>query len=167
MNAGVYVRVSTTQQEDGTSIATQMERCRGNAVGMGYAVKDEFVWPDTRSGDDPESAALDSMLKAVRQRQVDAVFVYNSDRLSRDPLHLLMLVQEFQDAGVRLEFVDGKLEDTPEGRLVLYVQGYAAQKERRQIAPSAPCGARRPWPGPAGCHAAPGPGCTAMTTTRL
>ena len=101
---------------------------------MGYAVKDEFVWPDTRSGEDPESAALDSMLKAVRQRLVDAVFVYTSDRLSRDPLHLLVLIQEFQDAGVLLEFVDGQLEDTPEGRLVLYVQGYAAQKERRQIA---------------------------------
>ncbi len=134
MIAGNYARTSTIQQGDGTSIATQLERCRTKAERMGYTVKDEFVWPDTRSGEDPESAALDSMLKAVRQRLVDAVFVYTSDRLSRDPLHLLVLIQEFQDAGVLLEFVDGQLEDTPEGRLVLYVQGYAAQKERRQIA---------------------------------
>ena len=135
MKAGTYARVSITQQADkGTSLATQLERCRAKAERMGYTVEDEFVWSDTRSGEDPESAALDSMLKAVRQRLVDAVFVYTSDRLSRDPLHLLVVVQEFQDAGVLLEFVDGKLEDTPEGRLVLYVQGYAAQKERRQIA---------------------------------
>lgn len=134
MIAGRYARISSIQQGDGTSVDTQLERCRAKAERMGYTVKNEFVWPDIRSGEDPESAVLNNMLGAVRQKLVDAVFVYTSDRLSRDPLQLLVLVQEFQDAGVLLEFVDGKLEDTPEGRLVLYVQGYAAQKERRQIA---------------------------------
>ena len=133
MKAGIYIRVSTAQQEDGTSLGTQLERCRAKAERMGYAVEDRFVWSDTRSGEDPESAPLESMLKAVRQRLVDAVVVYNSERLSRHPGHLLMLVEEFDEAGVPLIFVLGKLEDTPEGRVVLYIQGYAAQKERMQI----------------------------------
>ena len=134
MKAGIYLRVSTSQQGDGTSLETQEELCRAMAKQMGYDVHEEFVLRETWTGADLERPMLDRMRRAAREKLVDAEFVYNSDRLSRDPLHLLMLVQEFQDAGVSLHFVEGSLEDTPEGRLVLYVQGYAGQKERAWIA---------------------------------
>ena len=131
--AGIYTRVSTAQQADRTSPATQLERCRAKAESMGYIVDPESVWTDTLSAEYLERPVMDRMLSAVRQKSVDAVLVYDSDRLAREPLDLLLVVQEFQDAGVLLEFVNGELEDTPDGRLVMYVQGYAAQKERRQI----------------------------------
>ena len=50
MKAGIYIRVSTAQQEDGTSLGTQLERCRAEAERMGYAVDEGFVWCDTRRG---------------------------------------------------------------------------------------------------------------------
>ena len=41
-----------------------------------------------------------------------------------------MLIDKLRKDGVELVFVEGSLEDTPEGRLILYVQGYAGQQER-------------------------------------
>ena len=132
--AGLYARVSDLPQaKDGTSMGTQEDHCQARAEQAGYTVSEEFVWREIWMGEDLGRPMLGRMLSAVRQKLVDAVFVYDLDRLARDPLDLLIIVQEFQDAGVLLEFVQGKLEDTPEGRLVMYVQGYAAQKERRQI----------------------------------
>ena len=134
MFAVTYSRSSTPQQEDGTSLDTQGERTGAMAKQLGFEVPEEFALREIWTGADLERPMLDRLRRSVRENAVEAVFAYSPDRLSRDPLHLLMLVQEFQDHGVPLYFVDGKLEDTPEGRLVLYVQGYAGQKERSLIA---------------------------------
>lgn len=109
---------------------------------------------------------LDRLRRAVRKKLLDAVFVYSPDRLSRDPLHQQMLVQEFQDHGVVLHFVEGKLEDTPEGRLVLYVQGYAGQKERSQIAERTMRG-KRWWQSPVGFPTVRGMKFSDTTTTEI
>ena len=93
MRVGIYVRVSTSQQEDGTSLSTQEERCRAAVKLSGYDVVEEFVWHESWTGADLERPMLDRMRRAMREGVVDAVFVPNPDRLSRDPLHLLMLVQ--------------------------------------------------------------------------
>ena len=115
MKAGIYLRVSTSQQEDGTSLGTQEERCRAAAKQLSYDVQEEFVWRESWTGADLARPMLDMMRRAVQEKLVDAAFVYNSDRLSREPLHLLMLVQEFQDAGVPLHFVEGKLRTPRRG----------------------------------------------------
>ena len=74
------------------------------------------------------------MREAARAGQISALFVYTPDRLSRDPIHLLLLLNELQANDVKLQFVEGISDSTTEGQLMMYVQGYAGQRERAQIA---------------------------------
>ena len=74
MRVGIYVRVSTSQQEDGTSLSTQEERCRAAVKLSGYDVVEEFVWHESWTGADLERPMLDRMRRAMREGVVDAVF---------------------------------------------------------------------------------------------
>ena len=134
MIAGIYVRTSTVKQgEEGTSLETQEERARLKAIELGYEVDSAYIWRDTESGAYIERPGLNRMLQAVKSRRVDVVIVYDHDRLSRDPLDLLNIQRVFIDAGVPLEFVRGPSDTSPEGQLMTYFMGYAAQRERLQF----------------------------------
>ena len=134
MIAGIYVRTSTVRQgEAGTSLQTQEEQARLKAIELGYQVDDAYIWRDMESGADMDRTGLNRMLQAVRNREVDMVIVYDHDRLSRDPLDLLNIQRVFIDACVSLEFVRGPSDTSPEGQLMTYFLGSAAQKERLQL----------------------------------
>lgn len=134
--AAIYVRVSTRDQEqEGTSLATQEERCRAYAAEHGYQVDESHVYREVFTGaelwDRPE---LTRLREIVRARDVDVIVSYAIDRLSRDPVHLGVILSEAEYAGVRVEFVTEPLDDSPEGQLIRFVRGYAAKIERMKIA---------------------------------
>ena len=133
MKAGILSRVSTSKQEDGTSLDTQELACLAEAEKLDYRVTPEHRWREVWTGADLERPVLSQVRASARSGVLEALIVYSADRLSRDPLHLLMLMKEFSDCGVRLHFVQGITDDTPEGQLITYIQGYTAQKERSQI----------------------------------
>ena len=134
MKAGIYVRVSTSQQEDGTSPETQEARCRLAAEMAGYEVDPGSVWREQWTAIELDRPKLNEVRQAARAGRFSALIVYTPDRLSREPVHLLMLLDELQRHGVKLQFVEGISDSTPEGQLLMYVQGYAGQRERAQIA---------------------------------
>ena len=133
-NCGIYARLSTIQQEEGTSLDTQIERCEAAALDLGYVVKPEFVWRESWTGTELKRPVLDQVRQVVADGSVDAVVVYSPDRLARDPLHMVMLAREFQESGAALHFVLGPSDDSPEGQLLMYIQGYVGMMEHRQIA---------------------------------
>ncbi|MDP9364381.1 MAG: recombinase family protein, partial [Chloroflexota bacterium] len=128
--AALYVRVSTTRQEDdGTSLDTQEAACRAFAAEKGYAVAG--VYREVHSGADLfERPRLSELRESVRRREVDAVVAYALDRLTRNQAHLGLLLTEADHAGVAVELVTEALDDTPEGRLLQSVRGYVAEIER-------------------------------------
>ena len=128
--AACYVRISTHGQEDGTSLQSQEESCRGQAEAKGYCVEERHIFRETYTAAELERPELDRLMAVAQTSVVAAVFVHHLDRWSRDPLHALVLMDELRKHGVELVFVQGNLEDTPEGRLILYVQGFAGQQER-------------------------------------
>ncbi|MFZ5767416.1 MAG: recombinase family protein, partial [Bacillota bacterium] len=69
----------------------------------------------------------------VHERDVDLVVVYDPDRLARNLSHQLLLTEEFEQAGVRLEFVDFEWRDTPEGKLFYSLRGAIAEYEKEKI----------------------------------
>ena len=133
MQSGIYVRVSTNQQEDGTSLDTQERHCLDAATAMGGTVSPRHIWRETASGSDTHRPLLDDMRRCVREQEIESLFIYDADRLSRDPLDLLTLITEAQTFGVDVHFVQGGSDTSPQGQLVLYVRGYAAQQERLRI----------------------------------
>lgn len=127
----IMARVSTDQQErEGTSLDTQIEQCMRQAELDGEAVNHDYVYREQWSGADINRPVLTLLRQAVQNGEIRVVYAYSPDRLSRDPLHLLTLMEEFASAGVELRFVRGFTEDTPEGRLMMYIHGYVGQRER-------------------------------------
>lgn len=133
--AATYGRVSTDAQErEGTSLETQEEACRTLAIRQGYRVAEGHVYRESHSGSELwDRPLLTALRDAVRQRLIDAVIVYETGRLSRDPVHLLIIAEECAHWGVALIFVQDPVDTSDEGRLMLHVKGYAAKLEREKI----------------------------------
>ena len=129
----IYCRVSTKgQEEDGTSLDSQEQACCHAAEQQGYTVGrvTREVYTGADLWDRPKLAQDRADLKAG---QFQALIVYAIDRLSRNPVHLAIIAEECERAGVALEFVSEPLDTTPEGQLIAYVKGYAAKIEREKI----------------------------------
>ena len=130
----VYGRVSGPDQEKGTSLESQIEECREDASGQGYFVGPEDVLTEQFTGSVMERPVLNRVRALAASGEYDALFCQVPDRLSRNPVHLLMLIEEFASHGVSVKFVHGVSDDTPEGQLLLFVEGYVARKEREHTA---------------------------------
>jgi site-specific DNA recombinase len=119
-----------TPQE--TSLDTQEAACRAYAAEHGYDVVQVFreVYTGVELWDRPQLSAL---REAVRRHDVDVVVAYAIDRLSRDPVHLGVLLSEADHAGVQVVFVSEPLDDSDEGQLIRFVRGYAAKVEHAKF----------------------------------
>jgi site-specific DNA recombinase len=133
--AAIYCRVSTVgQEEEGTSLGTQEEYCRKYAVEHGYQIDESQVYRDVYSGTELwERPQLTKLREAIRQKAITGVIAYAIDRLSRDPVHLGVILSEAEHHGVTVEFVTEPLDNTPEGQLIRFVRGYAAKVEAEKI----------------------------------
>lgn len=133
MQAAIYVRVSTDDQaRHGFSLAEQREACRARASSLGASTIREFA-DEGISGSIMDRPGLTSLRGAVRHNQVDLLVVRDPDRLSRKLSHQLLLTEEIEKAGVRLEFLDFDWKDSPEGRLFYSVRGAISEYEREKI----------------------------------
>src|SRR5256714_14188871 len=105
LRAAIYVRVSTQgQEEDGTSLDTQLERCRAHCAERGYTVAEEHVYREVHTGTELwERKKLSQLRDAARRREVGVVVAFAIDRLSRDPVHLGVLISEADHAGAAVE----------------------------------------------------------------
>jgi site-specific DNA recombinase len=132
--AAIYVRVSSPGQEEGSSLATQESSCRQHAHDAGVVVADEHVYRETFTGTELwERPELTRLRAAITRRDVDVVICHAIDRLSRDPVHQLIVITEADQHGVDVQFVTELLDTSSEGKLVRYVRGYAAKIEHEKI----------------------------------
>lgn len=133
--AALYVRVSTTAQADaGASLSTQEESCRRHALDHNHVVAEEHVYREVFTGTELwDRPQLTRLREAIRQRSIDVVIAHAIDRLSRDPVHLGVILSEADHKGVAVEFASEALDDSPEGQLIRFVRGYAAKVEHEKI----------------------------------
>lgn len=132
--AAVYTRVSTDDQAaEGTSLATQTERCRAYATSRGWEVVAKFT-DEGVSGAVGERPALGALTEAARRGEVDAVIVAKLDRFGRSSRHLEAALGELDDLGVTFASVAESFDSgTPAGQLLRTMLGGFAQFERAQI----------------------------------
>lgn len=133
MRAIIYARVSTDRQEEqGTSLESQVEACREFALERGLSVE-RVVTESHSAGVLHERPLLSEAREQIKQGLYDSIICFSVDRLSRNISHLLILIDEFQRFNTELFFVKEQLDDTPEGKLMLSIQGYLAEVEREKI----------------------------------
>jgi DNA invertase Pin-like site-specific DNA recombinase len=94
-----YVRVSTTEQVDNTSMQEQKRQISGNAMSHNLAIE-QFVEDGGVSGADPFFARLSA--NGVTLQQGDTVIVAKLDRFSRDLLDALQSIKRCKELGVKL-----------------------------------------------------------------
>lgn len=133
MRAAVYLRVSTEDQaKHGYSIPSQREACAQRAQDLGAEEVIEFR-DEGVSGEILDRPGMSTLREAVARREIDLVVCYDPDRLARKLAHQLILTEEFERAGVRLEFVNFEWQDTPDGRLFYALRGAIAEYEKEKI----------------------------------
>lgn len=80
----VYIRWSTEDQGDGTTLDVQMEGCTHYLLSQGWRVRPELIFiDDGYSGATLNRPALNRLRELVSQGEVGCVVVYKLDRLSR------------------------------------------------------------------------------------
>src|SRR3989442_1045422 len=163
--ASIYARVSTDEQAAKFGLTSQVTELLALAKAKGLAVdKTNIFSDDGYSGASLDRPALDRLRDHIRQRSIDLVLVHDPDRLSRRLAHQLLLLDEFERRGVRVEFQTTPREDTPEGRLFMNMKGAISEYEREKIRERTSRGRRqkaRDGKVPTGCYAfgyAPDPG---------
>lgn len=134
MNAAIYCRVSTEDQErEGTSLDTQLKACQDKAQELGYEISEKYTIRETYSGLSLDRPKLAQLRQWVRDEEVDAVVAYTLDRLSRDPVHFIILQEEMERSGVGLVLVTEDLDNSDLGLLITHIKGYAAKLEAEKI----------------------------------
>ena len=132
MRAIVYSRVSTDAQErDGTSLDTQERACLDFARQQGWRVAEAIR--DTASGYTLDRPGMERIRLLIRDGAVDVLLSFAVDRLARNQTKLAVLLDEAEEAGVVLECVTEKVEDSPLGKLVMSLRAFAAEVEREKI----------------------------------
>ena len=71
---------------------------------------------------------------ALPQGEANAIVAYAVDRLSRSQNHIGILFDKFDSAGVTMESVTERFEDTAAGRFILAARAFIAEVEREKIA---------------------------------
>src|SRR4029450_12802726 len=76
---------------------------------------------------------LQRLRDQVRLGALDRVVLTAPDRLARKYIHQVLLVEEMEQLGCHIEFLDRPLSDSPDDQLMLQIQGAVAENERSLI----------------------------------
>ncbi len=134
MRAVGYVRVSSDEQvESGLGLSDQERAIRGwadaNHAKLLTVYRDAGI-----SGARRDRPGLLALIEAAERRDFDVLIVNAQDRLSRDRLHMLLIMRSLRAAGIQListtqPFLDG----SEDGDLMSGIIGELAEWERRKM----------------------------------
>jgi len=132
--AVIYARVSTEEQaEHGYSLPSQIEACRKYVQEQGWDLVGEPITDAGISGAVLGRPGLERIRDMAEAGEINAVVVYEIDRLTRKLAHQLLIEDELEQAGVRVHYVLGQYKDDDEGRLMKQIRGSIAEYERAKI----------------------------------
>lgn len=116
----LYLRVSTEEQVENFSLGTQEEICRREAQFKGYKVvkifREEGRSAKTIKGRHVLIQLLDFCQK--NKSEVQAVFVYKTDRLSRQIFDYLVIQQKLSSLGIKLVSATEPTDDSAMGKFL-------------------------------------------------
>lgn len=130
-----HARVSSDQQREEKTIASQTAALVEFAQSEGYSVPAEWIFEDEGySGANFGSArGWSACASLAAEGQIQAVLVLTPDRLSRKYAYQVLLIEELARHGVQIVFIKAPQSDSPEDQLLLQFQGMIAEYERAQI----------------------------------
>jgi site-specific DNA recombinase len=135
MRVALYARVSSEQQEQRGTVASQLDALRAYAVEHHMEISEEYVCVDDGySGARLDRPALDRLRDGARLSAFEAVLVLCPDRLARKYAYQILIIEELERFGVSVQFLDNPLPTDPNAQLLVQMQGIIAEYERTKIA---------------------------------
>lgn len=132
--AALYARVSSQQQTKDATIDSQVEAIRQRISDDGLLIESSMCFiDDGYSGSTLVRPALERLRDVADTGAIGRLYVLSPDRLSRHYAYQVVLVDELRRCGVEIVFLNHDLGRSPEGDMLLQVQGIVAQYERAQI----------------------------------
>jgi len=132
--AALYARVSSEKQAECHTIDSQIDAIQARIKTDGLTCEAGLSFCDDGfSGEILERPALERLRDQVAAGAIDRLYVHSPDRLARRYAYVVLLTDEFRRAGVETVFCNQDIARTPEGELLLQVQGVIAEYERAKI----------------------------------
>ena len=136
MRVAFYVRVSTERQQQTQTIEQQVTQLRGYVAARdGWEVDEAHIFRDDGfSGGKLVRPGLDALRDQAARAAFDLILITAPDRLARNYVHQMVVLEELERRGVRVVFIDRPPSDDPHDQLVLQIRGAVAEYERTLIA---------------------------------
>jgi site-specific DNA recombinase len=134
MQVAGYVRVSSRSQARAQTIDQQIDRLRAHAAAQSWNLAPEQIFRDDGySGASLRRPGLDHLRDVAAGARLDRILITAPDRLARNYVHQMLLVEELQGHGALVEFLDRPMSQDPHDQLLLQIRGAVAEYERTLI----------------------------------
>jgi site-specific DNA recombinase len=135
MEVALYARVSTTRQQLDQTIQQQIERLREHVKEQpGWHLNEKHVYLDEGySGAKLNRPGLDRLREYTAKAQFEMILITAPDRLARNYVHQMLLIEEFQNMGCQVQFLERPMNGDPHDQLLLQIRGAVAEYERSLI----------------------------------
>jgi site-specific DNA recombinase len=132
MRVARYVRVSTERQQQAQTIEQQVTQLRAYvAAREEWTIAEEHVFRDDgASGAKLDRPGLDGLRDQAAKAAFDLVLVCAPDRLARNFVHQMVVMEQLERHGVRVVVIDRPCSDDPHEQLVTQIRGAVAEYER-------------------------------------
>ncbi|MBL0357848.1 MAG: recombinase family protein [Chitinophagaceae bacterium] len=98
----IYTRVSSKEQEDNSSLASQKRHCEDFCIRKGIQIA-QYFGGTYESAQKDERKEFKKMLDYVKKdRKIDSIVVYSFDRFSRSGANAIYLTNELYKIGISL-----------------------------------------------------------------
>jgi site-specific DNA recombinase len=135
MRIALYVRVSTHHQAETQTSEQQVERLQSYLTQQGWKLPPENLFRDEGySGATLKRPGLDRLRDRVAEANLDRILMTAPDRLARNYVHQVLLLEELQRFGCEVIFLDRPMSQDPHDQLLLQIRGAVAEYERTLIA---------------------------------
>ena len=85
------------------------------------------------SGATLDRPGLDQLRDDLSSGEFRIVLIHSPDRLARKAVYQYLILEELEKAGIRPEFLNCPVDDSPESKMLLGMQGLFAEYERTKI----------------------------------
>lgn len=133
--AALYARVSTGRQEKEETIESQVDTDKSRVEADGNTLPPTNIFIDDGwTGSTLRRPALDTLRDAIKEKRIEILYVYDLGRLSRDFTNLLILLREFEQAGIKVVSLHDINPTNPMEAIVQKIMGILHDFDRLNIA---------------------------------
>ncbi|MGG7509384.1 recombinase family protein [Plantibacter sp. YIM 135249] len=130
MRAGIYARISKDTEGTGLGVKRQEQDCRREAERRGWDVVSVYTDNDVSATRSKKRPAYDRMVTDIKAGHINAIIVWDVDRLTRTPRELEDVIDMANTHGLALANVGGDIDiSTPDGRMMARIKGTVARRE--------------------------------------